>query len=518
MIEKIFRSPYTCDRRLEIHQSQMSSYSPIATTNRKFLFLAATALVATSAFSVLCTLTVQSYQRSRRLAELKASIDVGDPTPAVSRRTSVEDHSTESSRKNKSHVTKLNELGVPVSHSLPPISESDVKVEWDQVLIDEQLARNRVFLGSEGLQKVRDAFVIVVGCGGVGSWIVTMLVRSGIGKLRIVDFDQVTLSSLNRHACATLEDVGTPKVESLRKYLNKVAPWVEIEAKVELWNKHNAGRLLEGGPVYVVDAIDNIDTKVDLLEYCYKNGLQVVSAMGAGCKADPTRIQIDDISGSAEDPLARATRRRLRLKGIITGITVVFSSEKPGPEKATLLPLDEEVFKQGKVDELSVLQDFRARILPVLGTMPGMFGLAITTHILTHIGGYPVEEYIVGRNRTKTYCSVLHSLAGQKMRLEGSQKLPLDAEDVGYLVEEVFRGRSVVSRESGGNRITLTKWRSEDEWTVQNVVLMTKEEAKMHEVLVLKGGENVEDVYPQAVLDLVKRRFEEEKAYSRFRE
>ncbi|KAK9237047.1 hypothetical protein V1525DRAFT_405135 [Lipomyces kononenkoae] len=496
----------------------MANHSTIVNTDRKFLLLAATALAATSAFSVLCTLTVQSYQRSRKLAELKASIDAGDSTPDLSRRTSVADHSAGSSRKAKLHVTKLNEFGVPESHSLPPISQTDKPVEWDQVLIDEQLARNRVFLGSDGLQKIRDAFVIVVGCGGVGSWIITMLVRSGIGKLRIIDFDQVTLSSLNRHATATLEDVGTPKVESLKKYLNKVAPWVEIETKVELWNKDNATRLLEGEPAYVVDAIDNIDTKVDLLEYCHNNKLQVISAMGAGCKADPTRIQIDDISGSAEDPLARATRRRLRLKGIITGITVVFSSEKPGPDKAALLPLDEEVFKQGKVDELGVLQDFRARILPVLGTMPGMFGLAISTHILTHLGGYPMEEYIIGRNRTKTYTTVLHSLAGQKMRLEGSQKIPLDAEDVGYIVEEVFRGRSVVSRESGGSRVALTKWLLEGDWTAQNVVLMTKEEARMHEARVLKGGEKVEVVYSDVVLDLVKRRFEEEKAYSRFRE
>ncbi|KAK9366316.1 hypothetical protein V1509DRAFT_630427 [Lipomyces kononenkoae] len=494
----------------------MASHATIVNTDRKFLVLAVTALAATSAFSVLCTLTVQSYQRSRKLAQLKASIDASDSTSDISRRASVENHTAEPSRKKKSHVTKLNEFGVPESHSLH--ESTDKRLEWDQVLIDEQLARNRVFLGDEGLGRVRDAFVIVVGCGGVGSWIVTMLVRSGIGKLRIIDFDQVTLSSLNRHATATLEDVGTPKVESLKKYMSKVAPWVQIETKIELWNKQNATRLLEGEPAYVVDAIDNIDTKVDLLEYCYNNKLKVISAMGAGCKADPTRIQIDDISGSAEDPLARATRRRLRLKGIVTGITVVFSSEKLGPEKAALLPLDEDVFKQGKVDELGVLQDFRARILPVLGTMPGMFGLAISTHILTHLGGYPVEEYIVGRNRTKTYSTVLHSLAGQKMRLEGSQKIPLDAEDVGYIVEEVFRGRSVVSRESGGSRVALTKWLAEGDWNAQNVVLMTKEEARMHEARVLKGHERVEDVYPDAVLQLVKRRFEEERAYSRFRE
>ncbi|KAK7202766.1 hypothetical protein BZA70DRAFT_300273 [Myxozyma melibiosi] len=453
--------------------------------DRKSLFIAFAALAATSAASVLCTLTVQSWDRQRKLRELKESAAYFD------------------------------------EGSLNSISEHDEdgqEKEYDPVLIDEQLARNRVFFGDEGLSKIRDAFVIVVGCGGVGSWAVTMLVRSGVGKVRIIDFDQVTLSSLNRHASATLEDVGTPKVESLKRYLAKIAPWVKVEAKVDLWTKESAGELLEGKPTIVVDAIDNIDTKVDLLEYCYRNQIPVISAMGAGCKADPTRVQIDDISGSAEDPLARSTRRRLRMKGIVTGITVVYSSEKPAPEKASLLPLDEATFKQGKVEELGVLQDFRARILPVLGTMPAIFGLTVATHILTHIGGYPVGEYIATKNRIKTYDTVLHQLSGQRMRTEGVQVLPFDIEDVGYMIEEVFRGRSVISRESGAGRIALSKWRAEEGWTMQNVVLMTREEMKKHEQRVLKGGEKVEEVYPQSVLDLVERRFEEERTYSKYRE
>jgi tRNA A37 threonylcarbamoyladenosine dehydratase len=157
-------------------------------------------------------------------------------------------------------------------------------------LILEQLARNRVFLGDEGLQKVQDAYVVVVGCGGVGSWAATMLVRSGVGKIKLVDFDQVTLSSLNRHAVATLADVGTPKVMALRKHLEQVAPWVEIDATNELWNKENGERLLAGNPTYVVDAIDNIETKVDLLHFCHSRGIPVISSMGAGCKSDPTRV------------------------------------------------------------------------------------------------------------------------------------------------------------------------------------------------------------------------------------
>lgn len=151
-------------------------------------------------------------------------------------------------------------------------------------VINEQLARNRAFLGDEAMSKIRKSFVIVVGAGGVGSWAATMLVRSGVGRVRIIDFDQVSLSSLNRHACATQADVGTSKVDCIAKYLSSVAPFVQMEPVTALWNMDCAAELLEGNPDFVIDAIDNIDTKVDLLTYCNKNGLPVISAMGADVK------------------------------------------------------------------------------------------------------------------------------------------------------------------------------------------------------------------------------------------
>ena len=118
-----------------------------------------------------------------------------------------------------------------------------------------------------------------------------MLVRSGIGRIRLIDFDQVTLSSLNRHAVASLEDVGTPKVQCLKKALLAVAPWVNIEIRNTIWELEVAKELLKGNPSYVVDAIDNIDTKVDLLYFCKTNNIPVISSMGAGCKSDPSRVR-----------------------------------------------------------------------------------------------------------------------------------------------------------------------------------------------------------------------------------
>lgn len=409
-----------------------------------------------------------------------------------------------------------------------------------------------MFLGDEGLDKLRSSFIVVVGCGGVGSHAATALARSGVSRIRLVDFDQVSLSSLNRHAVATLSDVGTPKVHCLRRRLQQITPWVAFDARDELFAADDADRLLgewkwandeSSGrkPDFVLDCIDNIDSKVALLKYCHSRGLKVVSSMGAGCKADPTRIVIGDISFSTYDPLSRDTRRRLKLLGVHQGISVVFSNESPGPGKATLLPLPEEEFQKGKVDELSVLPDFRVRILPVLGTMPAMFGYALSNHVICTISGYPLDYNTAGKYREKMYDAIYGALRGQEERLyritSGGTipvglRLPLTTEDVAYLVEEVWRGRSVVN--GCPSRITLVRWEKPADghfvdpimekegqlfsrFSMDDLVCMTKEEAARHEREILLGSKSVADLYDANVIDAVRRRRQEEQKYAKYR-
>lgn len=395
---------------------------------------------------------------------------------------------------------------------------TETKSDYSEELIREQLTRNYAFLTEEGMEKVRGQHVVVVGAGGVGSWVITMLVRSGVGKIRIIDFDQVSLSSLNRHAVANLMDVGTSKVECLRNHLLQIAPWVEIDVKNKLWNLDCGDELIFGddfNPTLVVDCIDNIDTKVDLLAFCHQRKVKVILSGGAACKSDPTRINIADLSKTEEDPLARSVRIRLTKKGIIDNIPVVFSAEKPDPRKAKLLPLDQEEIDKGDVEQLAALKSFRVRILPVLGTMPGMFGLALATHIITTVAGYPTE-YVEGKNRIKVYDGILQSLAGQEARIGHlEQRTPVSVKDVPYIVEEVFRGKSVVSNYS--TRLTLSRWDPHQELSFQNIVLMTKDEQKKHEERVLNGGEDLKDVYSEEVLKRVAMRFAQEKYYSTFR-
>ncbi|CAK7902711.1 tRNA threonylcarbamoyladenosine dehydratase 2 [[Candida] anglica] len=404
------------------------------------------------------------------------------------------------------------------SESSPTTSTITTKKEHSEELIREQLARNYAFLSEEGMDKVRKQRIVVVGVGGVGSWVTTMLVRSGVEKIRIIDFDQVSLSSLNRHAVANLKDVGTPKVECLKNHLLQIAPWVDMQCYNELWNIKSAERLLLGddmNPTYVIDCIDNIDTKVDLLEFCHRNNIPVISSGGAACKSDPTRVNVSDISKTEEDALSKSVRLRLKKRGITSNIPVVFSAEKPDPRKAQLLPVSQEEIAKGGVEQLAALQNFRVRILPVLGTMPGMFGLAIATHVLTTIAGYPVEP-VEGKNRYKMYDNFLQSLAGQQSRIgKVDQRVPIALNEIPYILEEIFRGKSPISNFS--TRLTLSRWDPSKEISFQNCVVMTKEEQKSHEDRVLNGGEKLEDVYSQEVLDRVAKRFKEEEYYSHFR-
>ncbi|KAK8061295.1 hypothetical protein PG994_007661 [Apiospora phragmitis] len=390
--------------------------------------------------------------------------------------------------------------------------------DYDDELILEQLARNRVFLTPEGLDKLRNSFVIVVGCGGVGSHATATLSRSGVSKLRLVDFDQVTLSSLNRHAVATLADVGIPKVQCLYRRLMAITPWTKFDLRLEKFWDQAADRLLEPWkengqkPDYVIDAIDNIDTKVALLKYCHDHHIPVISAMGAGCKSDPTRITVGDIGNSTDDRLSRVTRRRLKLLGVTSGIPTVFSTEKTGEGKAELLPLPEGEFQKGSVGDLGPLPDFRARILPVLGTMPAVFGYTAANH--------STEEKLVRYE------------AGGDPAIAVGLKIPINIGDVAFLTEEVFRGRSAITGLT--NRLHLIRWRKPKSSTLIKIgdgesaqkssnvklgdlVCMTKDEALQHEKEVLKGGKEPEELYDAATIERVEAMLKDATAHEKYR-
>ncbi|GLB39743.1 putative ubiquitin-protein ligase molybdopterin-converting factor [Lyophyllum shimeji] len=383
--------------------------------------------------------------------------------------------------------------------------------DYDEELIKEQLARNYAFFGEEGMAKIRRGTVVIVGCGGVGSWAAVMLARSGVSKIRLVDFDYVTLSSLNRHATAGLTDVGTPKVKCIERSLKQIARWVDVDSRIDIWRKEEGGELLEGAD-WVIDAIDNITTKVDLLKYCHDHQIKVFSSMGAGAKCDPTRIQISDISYTVYDPLARSVRQRLRRLGVTGGIPVVYSTEVPGDVK--LLPLPEEEFQKGPVKELGVFDDFRVRILPVLGPLPSIFGLHAATYILCELAGKPILNPLPIKHRKKLYERLLRDLLHRESKLTGQtiNKLPIDEDDVALIFEDIHRGRSVIPPHNVPSRPTLVRWDVSRPLSVDNCVVMDFGEAERH---IKECGtpeqplKRPEEVWGQETQKVVDRRIEE---------
>ena len=354
-------------------------------------------------------------------------------------------------------------------------SLSNMYLAEEETIIREQLARNIAFFGEDRVQKIRESFVIIIGMGGVGSHAAHMLLRSGVGRLRLIDFDQTTLSSLNRHALATRADVGLPKVMVLREHFKKIAPQVSVEAINQMFTEENAEALLSGDPDFVLDCIDNLDTKVALLDYCKKHQIRVISSMGAGAKSDPSRIQIGDISETKADPLCRQIRRFLKKKHISSGIPVVFSTEI---SDVKLLPLE----TVSSREEFRMIDRFRIRILPVLGPMPAMFGNAMALYVLNIMAGINCRSAI-NKSKIEFYRQVKARLLNREKDIFGNplKKLNLTLEQIAHLVEVVWSGKSAKS--GSIHRLELTRWHRHLGTVPDNLVLLTSEEAHYHDSL-----------------------------------
>lgn len=354
-----FQSPSTTSiPRIVTSLMTGASSSEVGSPRTLWSLLGGVAL-ASSAISIVGVLGVQRLARRRKRHELEDDVwstTQGERKPKSSEKIKTDDRKSDAGPTTPKYLAHLSAVQAtstspntparkgsprPVTTSRPSLVNQNTKggswslektrTGYDENLIREQLSRNYSFLGDEAMQRLRNSFVIVVGAGGVGSWCAIMLLRSGIGRLRLIDFDQVSLSSLNRHACANLADVGRPKVVVCKEKFAEIAPWADVDARVDIFRGKEASRLLEPAkpdpsrnfeevkPTYVVDCIDNLDTKIDLLAFCHEHQIKCFSSMGAGAKADPSQIQVADLNTTAEDPLARRVRRGLRAKGIWGG-------------------------------------------------------------------------------------------------------------------------------------------------------------------------------------------------------
>ncbi|WP_041264609.1 ThiF family adenylyltransferase [Geobacillus thermodenitrificans] len=192
-----------------------------------------------------------------------------------------------------------------------------------------QFSRNELAIGPEGLEKLKNATVAVLGVGGVGSFAVEALARSGVGRLVLVDRDNVDITNINRQIHALLSTIGRPKVELMKERIADINPACEMIALQMFYTEETYEQFFAYNLDFVIDASDTIMYKVHLMKQCLERGIPIISSMGAANKMDPTRFRIADISKTHTDPIAKVIRAKLRKEGIRRGIPVVFSDEKP---------------------------------------------------------------------------------------------------------------------------------------------------------------------------------------------
>ena len=192
-----------------------------------------------------------------------------------------------------------------------------------------QFSRNELAIGKEGIELLKNTTVAVLGIGGVGSFAAEALARSGVGRLVLVDKDDVDITNVNRQIHALLSTVGQQKVELMHDRVKEINPDCEVIALKMFYTEETYEQFFSYNLDYVIDASDTIMYKIHLMKECLKRNIKMISSMGAANKMDPTRFQIADISKTHTDPLAKVIRTKLRKEGITKGIPVVFSDESP---------------------------------------------------------------------------------------------------------------------------------------------------------------------------------------------
>ena len=233
------------------------------------------------------------------------------------------------------------------------------------------LERTELLLGKEKLEVLKQAHVLVVGLGGVGAYAAEMTARAGVGRMTIVDADTVNLTNINRQLVALHSTVGKPKAEILAARLRDINPEIGLTVLQQYVKDEKTDELLDSAAFdYVVDAIDTLSPKVNLIKGVLDRGIPLVSSMGAGAKTDPTLVEIRDISQSHHCPLAHMLRKRLHKLGVRTGFQAVFS---PEPIREGSLILCEEPNKKSNVGTISY--------------MPAVFGCACASVVVRGLLG-----------------------------------------------------------------------------------------------------------------------------------
>jgi len=240
----------------------------------------------------------------------------------------------------------------------------------------DQFARTEQLLGSQAMEKIKSATVAVFGLGAVGSFATEARARTGVGNLHLIDFDKVDATNINRQLFALNSTIGRGKADLAFERVKDINPLCNVEVYSSFVNAQSLEGLLSETFDVVVDAIDGLNSKVNLIVGARQMDLSVVSSMGAGGKTDISMIKTEDISETCVCPLARVVRQRLHRRGIYKGVRAVYSIEKP---------LNKQPFRSK--DAQDAMPD-HGRSRPPIGTVswvPGVFGLTLASEAINII-------------------------------------------------------------------------------------------------------------------------------------
>lgn len=226
-------------------------------------------------------------------------------------------------------------------------------------------ARSELLLGAEGMEKLRESTVAVFGIGGVGSFTAEVLVRTGIGSIVLIDYDIIDITNINRQIHATTKTIGSFKVEVMKERLLDINPNLNITIYNEKYNKETKEKLISSEYTYVIDAIDMVSSKLDLIIECKNRGIPIISSMGAGNKLNPTMFQVGDIYSTKICPLAKIMRKELRKRNV-ESLKVVWSEEE-----AKKINLEN--------------SDLRKAIPGSIGFVPSVAGIIIASEVIKDI-------------------------------------------------------------------------------------------------------------------------------------
>lgn len=191
-----------------------------------------------------------------------------------------------------------------------------------------QFSRTELLIGKEGIEKLKNAKVAIFGIGGVGSFVVEGLVRAGVENFVLIDDDKICLTNLNRQIIATRKTIGKYKVEVAKERILEINPNAKVEVYQEFYMPNSKKNIIDNTLSYVVDCVDTVTAKIEIIMQCKKLNVPIISAMGTGNKLDPSKFKITDINKTKICPLAKVMRKELRKRNI-ENLKVIYSEEEP---------------------------------------------------------------------------------------------------------------------------------------------------------------------------------------------